>query len=519
MMTLPVVSIGHKALTIENVLELAAGRAHAELDPECCSRIAEAATFVAARVSADSQIYGVTTGVGKSVTTRVPPDLAGQLPLNLLRFHGCGTGAPLDSTQAAAVVAVRVASLARGHSGVRPEVVERLCRLLNLRILPRIPSIGSVGASGDLTPLSYLAALLVGEREALVPAADPGLPARVVPASEALRAADLAPLRLLAKESLSLMNGTSVVTGLACIAHGRAQRLARWVAALTAVASDVLGGNPEHFDARLFDLKPHPGQAAVARWIRADIDYDPARRAAPPARLQDRYSIRCAPHIAGVLVDSLIWMRSWIETEINSVNDNPIVDVEGDAILHGGNFYGGHVGFAMDALKTAVASIADLLDRQLTLLCDETTNAGLPVNLVGVRGPEQTVHHGFKAMGITASALAAEACKLTMPASAFSRSTESHNQDKVPMATLAARDCLNVLDWTETSAAIATLAVCQAVDLRDGAGCHSRARALHASVRSVVPMVREDRRMDLDIAAVLDLASRGTLAIGAIDPR
>lgn len=509
--TLPVVALGVQPLTIEGVLELAAGRATVAIDadPACRARIEAAAAFLARKLANNDHIYGVTTGVGDSVTTRVRADLAEAFSVNLMRFHGCGTGEILGETEAAAVLAVRLASLSRGHCGVRLHVVERLCALLNQRVLPRIPSIGSVGASGDLTPLSYVAALLVGEREA-------SLHGEVMPSAEALRAVGLEPLQLFAKESLSLMNGTSVMTALACIAYDRARRMARWVAALTATASDVLRGNPAHFDARLFDLKPHPGQSAVARWIRTDIAYDP-EHPGTPARLQDRYSIRCVPHIVGVLVDCLPWMRTWIETELNSVNDNPIVDADAEVILHGGNFYGGHIGFAMDALKTAVANLADLLDRQMALLCDTGTNAGLPVNLVSIQGPEASIHHGFKAMAIAASAIAAEACKLTMPASVFSRSTECHNQDKVPMATIAARDCLRILDLAETSASILTLALCQAVDLRGGERCHARALALHASVREAVPMVGADRRMDLDIAAVLELAKAGKLAIGDVD--
>ena len=507
----PVILLGQSPLTLEGVLAIAHGTSQVAIDQsqDCLARIDASAALIARLLGEPAAIYGVTTGVGDSVTTEVSPELAPQLPLNLLRFHGCGLGPMLSETQAAAVMAVRLASLVRGHSGVRLVVIQRICDLLNLRILPQIPSIGSVGASGDLTPLSYLAALLVGEREALVDG-------KVVPAKDALQHAGLHPLTFLPKESLTLMNGTSVMTALACSAFARALRLARWVAALTAAASDVLRGNPQHFDARLFALKPHPGQGLVAAWIREDIEYD-QRVTYDPARLQDRYSIRCVPQIVGVLIDGLLWQKTWIETEINSVNDNPIVDSAAGEILHGGNFYGGHIGFVMDGMKTSVANLADLLDRQLATLSDDHVNAGLPVNLVGVQGHESAAHHGFKAMAIATSALAAEALKLTMPASAFSRSTENHNQDKVPMATIAARDCLQILDLTEASAAIMTLAVCQAVDLRQQQNCHDRSRALHASVREVVPMLREDRRMDLDIAQVLRLHAEQRLQIGSAD--
>ncbi len=498
--------VGEHPLSIEDVLELAHGRAQLALDPQSRQRIAASADFLARLVARDQPVYGVTTGVGDSVTTAVPATLARELQLNLQRFHGCGVGPALEPHAAAAVLAVRVASLARGHSGVRVAVVERLCELLNKRILPQIPALGSVGASGDLTPLSYVAALLVGEREAWVEG-------RVVPAHQAMQRLAEPAFALREKESLSIMNGTSVMTALACLAFDRARRLCRWTAALSAVCSDVLQGNPGHFDARLFALKPHPGQARVAAWIAADIDHQVPRRAAL-ARLQDRYSVRCAPHVIGVLVDALAWMRPWIETEINSCNDNPLLDPETEQVLHGGHFYGGHVGFAMDSCKAAVASLCDLVDRQMAQLCDPAMNNGLPANLVRVGNGQAAAHHGFKAMAIATSALAAEACKLAMPAAVFSRSTECHNQDKVPMATIAARDCIQALDLAEWAASMLTLAAVQAVDLRQRTDCHARSLALHAAVRSAIEPVTADRRMDLDIAAVLDLHRSGALPIG-----
>ncbi len=506
------IALGHTPLTIEDVVDLAHGRAQAQLDadPSTVARRETSAAFLAEQLATGAAVYGVSTGVGDSVTTRVAAADFTNLSTNIMRFHGCGVGAPLTETQSAAVLAVRVASLARGYGGARPVVIQRLVDLLNLRILPCIPSIGSVGASGDLTPLSYVAAVLAGERTVSVAG-------EVVPSSVALARAQLAPLQLAPKESLTVMNGTSVTTALACLAFDRARWLTRWVASLTAMASDVLQGNPAHFDARLFELKPHPGLCEVAGWIRTDIEYDPDQPW-PGARLQDRYCIRCAPHVLGVLRDGLNWMRPWLEVEIHSVNDNPILHMETRTVLHGGNFYGGHLGFAMDSLKGAIASVADLLDRQMALLCDEHANHGLPANLRGGAGDGESARHGFKAMAILTSALAAEACKATMPASAFSRSTENHNQDKVPMATLAARDCLQILELTETAAAVLTLALCQAADLRAGAGCHARTLIVHAQVRQLIAPVGEDRQMDGDIATILELARAQTLAIGE-EPR
>lgn len=497
--------------SIEAIVSLAEGRARAQLaaDPAFRARIDGGVAHLRRRLDAGETVYGVTTGFGDSCVVAVRGGGIDDLPRNLVRFHGCGTGRILDEVEAAAVVAVRLAALARGWSAVRWELLELLAEFLNHRLLPRIPAEGSVGASGDLTPLSYLAALLLGERECT-------LGGEVLDAREGLERAGLRPLALAPKESLALMNGTSVMAALGCLAFTRARRLARLCAAITAMASDVSAGNRAHFDDRLFIAKPHPGQRLCAGWIREDIEYAGAQEG--PLRLQDRYSIRCAPHVIGVLVDALPMARAFLEVELSSANDNPLIDPETGEILHGGNFYGGHACFALDALKVAVANLADLVDRQIALVCNETMSNGLPANLVLRRGPEGAAHHGFKAMQISASALAAEALKLTMPASVFSRSTECHNQDKVSMGTIAARDCLRIVELTETVAAIGVLVMCQGVDLRGLERCHGRARAIHGAVRGSlgVPVVDADRRMDVDIAAILDAIRGDALPFGEV---
>jgi len=486
-------------VSLETVLALAHGR----LRPELARNSAGHARVEAGRaaferaLAEDRPVYGVTTGVGASVTTRIPSEERKRMPLHLLRFHGCGTGRLLDDEEAAAVVAVRLVSLARGWSGVRPVLLERLCELLAHRVLPCIPEEGSVGASGDLTPLSYLAALVVGEREAR-------LRGEEQPTRRALERVGLAPLELEPKESLALMNGTAVMTAIACLAWDRARRLARLACAVTAMASRATRGNPGHFDSRIFASKPHEGTVRAAAWIREDLE---GAAGEAPARLQDCYSIRCAPHVIGVLLDALDFGGRILEVEVNGADDNPLVDPEHGDVLHGGNFYGGHVAFAMDGLKAAVAGVADLLDRQLQLLCSPETSGELPPNLI--RG---AAHHGFKAMQISTSALAAEALKLTMPAASFSRSTEGHNQDKVSMGTIAARDARRVVELTETVASIALLAACQGLDLR-GEAAPPALGALRDAVRQRVPVLEEDRRQDRDIEAVRAMLSAGELPL------
>jgi histidine ammonia-lyase len=494
--------VGRTALTIEDVCAVAREGLPVELDrdPAYRQQIEAGTAFLDRMLKEEGVIYGVTTGYGDSCTNAVPGHLVEELPLQLSRFHGCGLGAHLSHVQARAVLVTRLASLSRGYSGVRWELLSRLAELLNLDIAPVIPEEGSVGASGDLTPLSYLVSLLVGEREASYRGA-------ICDAGELLDRLSLTPLTLRPKEGLAVMNGTAVMTALACEAYRRAEYLTRLTARLTALSSIALCGNRYHFDERLFEVKPHPGQCEIAAWIRQDLNVGEAPRNA--GRLQDRYSIRCAPHVIDVLRDSLAWMRAYIETELNSANDNPIIDAEGQHVLHGGHFYGGHVAFAMDGMKTCVANLADLMDRQLALLVDPKFNHGLPANLSGASDARAAINHGFKAVQIGASAWTAEALKLTMPASVFSRSTECHNQDKVSMGTIAARDCLRVLQLTEQVAAAQILAVIQAIQLRRReAGASADFSALSRqlldfveSVSAAFAFLEEDRALEPELRA------------------
>lgn len=490
-------TVGGKRLSIEDVTAVAQGRANVALSQDAAftARITKGAEYLRQLLANGEDVYGVNTGYGDSCTVTIPPELVAELPLHLTRFHGCGLGEILDEESTLAGMVCRLNSLAQGYSAVRPVLLERLTDLINHRVLPRIPAEGSVGASGDLTPLSYVAAALVGEREVLYRG-------EVQPAATALAAAGLAPIALAPKEGLAIMNGTAIMTGLSCLAFERAEYLTRLASRITALGSIAMKGNPGHFDPRLFAAKPHAGQIEVAAWIRGDLgpDHD------EPMRLQDRYSIRCAPHVIGVARDALSWMRRDIENELNSANDNPLVDPDAEAILHGGHFYGGHIAFAMDSLKNVVANLADLLDRQVALLVDARYNHGLPQNLSGTTGTRAAINHGFKAVQIGVSAWTAEALKLTLPASIFSRSTECHNQDKVSMGTIAARDCLRVLQLTEQVAAASLLVACQGVRLRlrnEGAEVPPQVMAFIDEIATRSAFVDEDRPLEAELRALV----------------
>ena len=487
-------------LAIEDIVDIAQGRASAELsdDPAFRAAIARGADFLERLLREDGTIYGVTTGYGDSCTVTVPPELVADLPHHLYTYHGVGLGEYFTPAQSRAILAARLASLSKGYSGVSVELLLQITCLLDAGLLPLIPSEGSVGASGDLTPLSYLAAVLCGEREVW-------RNGEQVSAAQALQEAGITPLRLRPKEGLAIMNGTAVMTALACLAYDRAGYLVKLTTRITAMASFAMDGNAHHFDEVLFSAKPHGGMQQVAAWLRGDLPTDTWERNGK--RLQDRYSIRCAPHVIGVLADAMPFFRTSIENELNSANDNPLIDADNERVLHGGHFYGGHIAFAMDGMKNAVANLADLLDRQMALLVDSRYNHGLPANLSGATGARAPINHGLKALQISASAWTAEALKLTMPASVFSRSTECHNQDKVSMGTIAARDCLRVLELTEQVVAALLITVRQGVWLRMQASPelqpHAALAAMQDALAADIKPVEEDRRLEPDLRVLL----------------
>jgi histidine ammonia-lyase len=440
-------------------------------------------------------VYGVTTGYGKSCGKRMPLEIALKNGVNIFTFHGCGTGEPIGIEETRAAIMCRIICLARGYSGVSVALLQQMADFLNHGITPVVPCEGSVGASGDLTPMSYIGACLMGEREVVYQD-------KIMPAAKALKTAGLKPYRYLPKEPLAMVNGTTTMTGIAVLAVERAWRILSAAIYSTALSIHALKGNSRHYHPVISEAKPFPGQTFVAAQIirllktklsALHLEDDSLET------LQDPYSLRCSPQVAGVLYDSLDWIKKWVEIEANSSNDNPIFDPTTGEVLMGGNFYGGHIAFAMDGLKAALASVADMCDRQIMLLVSPNLNRGLPGDLVRKSGKEKGLRHGFKAMSISSSALTAEALKATMPAASFSRSTESHNQDKVSMGTISARDAERVCTLTERVVAIHLLAAAQACDIRNNIEVRPLLAEVMEKIRSVSAPVIDDRAMDKDI--------------------
>ena len=494
-----VLVIGEHPLSIEDVVAVARQEKRVALPDsnEWHNLIQRGADFLDQLLQDEGVIYGVTTGYGDSCLVEIPAHQVNELPLHLSRFHGCGLGQNLDLISARAVVVTRLCSLARGYSGVSHALLERLVWMLNENVIPVIPSEGSVGASGDLTPLSYIAGALVGERDVY----DQG---QIVPVSQVYAEKGLEPLVMRPKEGLALMNGTAVMTAIACLNYKKAEQISLASTCITALNVLALEGNPSHFDEVLFAQKPHPGQQNIAAqlrdWLNSEVQTEHQS-----SRLQDRYSLRCAPHIIGVFEDSKVWLRQFIENELNSSNDNPLIDPVNLRVLHGGHFYGGHIAQAMDSLKIMIANIADLMDRQLAQLVDYKMNNGLPRNLTGATDERLPLNHGFKAVQIGVSAWTAEALKQTLSASIFSRSTECHNQDKVSMGTIAARDASRVIVLTEQVIAALCCASVQAIHLKTLDGKLSEVLAtFKAWVLKTFDYVVEDRPLQQELQQLVD---------------
>lgn len=530
-MTGDTVYIDGKSLTLGDVMAVARGGARVELSDalDVRRRIEETWQLNHDLMREGVPIYGVTTGVGASVGHQIASDRASLMQSYLIRLNGCGTGPTLPVDYARAVVLMRANCFAKGHSAVRPILIERLLDLLNHDYVPVIPEQGSVGASGDLIPGSYIAAALMGERKVMHEG-------RVMPSSEVWEELGKEPLVLDAKEGLALVNGTHLMTGIAALAVLDAERVAQTADICSAMLCEALTGIVSAFHPFIHAVKAHPGQRRSASAIRSLLQtsqlvrpYEQTLAEAGrmeeagyrelPVKIQDTYSLRCAPQCIGALYDTLSWARQWITTEMNSANDNPLYDLEHRQVHSGGNFSGFHVALAMDALKTAVASVADLVDRQFELMVDEKYSNGLTPNLIAPlpdNHPEKGIYHGFKVMQLALSALAAEALNKCMPMTVFSRSTECHNQDKVSMGSIAARQARDVIEIAERCCAIHLLGACQAADLR-GADKLGRTRSVYERIRAVSPFVERDRELEEDIYAVAEMIHSGVL-LDALKP-
>ena len=487
-------------LTIGDVWDVAVNRRRATLGARGRDR-AEAARVLLEGQAGD-HTYGVNTGFGRFVSETIPPEQAAELQLRLLRSHACGVGEPYPDDVVRGAMVLRANALAKGYSGVRVETIELLLAVLDAGIVPRVPARGSVGASGDLAPLAHLALPLVGEGAAT-------LGGQTVGGRAALEAAGLEPIVLVAKEGLSLINGTQFMTAMASLALVRALRLAEAADIACAMSLEALQGTPTSFHPAIHAARPHPGQEASAAHLRALL----AESAIVEShrwcdKVQDAYALRCAPQVHGASRDLLGYVERTVAVEINAATDNPLVLLDAELIVSNGNFHGQPVAIGLDCLAIACAELANISERRTERLVNPSLSDGLPPFLVA---REEGLNSGFMIPQYVAAALVSENKSLCHPASVDSIPTSAGQEDHVSMGNAAGLKALQVVANAERVLAIELLAGAQAVEflapLEPGVGV----RAARAFVRTLSERVREDRPLADDIENVAAAIREGRL--------
>jgi len=497
-------------LTPEAVRDVAVKRQSVLLDPDARASVGRAREVVDALVAGNKISYAITTGVGKLSDVRIAGEQIREMQVNLVRSHAVGVGEPLAAAEVRAMMLLRANSLSKGFSGVRAEIVDALCEMLNRGVTPFVPSQGSVGASGDLAPLAHLALALIGEGECLD---DGGIR---ISSAEALRRAQIKPVVLEAKEAVSLINGTQGMLAVGILALLAAETLVDTADVIGALTLDALHGTDAAFDERIHRARPHPGQLKTAGNLRRMLEGSEIRESHRDcARVQDAYSLRCMPQVHGAVRDTLAHCRAVMETEINSAVDNPLVfvknpkhaDGEGD-VISGGNFHGEPVAFALDFLGIALSALAGVSERRLERLVNPALNEGLPPFLAAGAG----LNSGFMMPQVTAAALVSENKILAHPASADSITTSGNKEDFVSMGMTAALKLKRIIENTRNAMAIEAMAAAQALDFVAPLKTGKRGLAAYAAIRSVCPTMDKDRVMYHDFARIADLIASGKVA-------
>ena len=497
-------------LTLEAVREVAliGDRRPVLLAPDAREAVESARAVVNAVVANNKLAYAITTGVGQLSDVRIAGDQIRELQVNLVRSHAAGVGEPLSVAETRAMMLLRANSLAKGCSGVRPVVIDTLCEFLNRGVTPMVPSQGSVGASGDLAPLAHLALALIGEGECID---DQG--ARIA-AAAALKRAQIKPLVLEAKETISLINGTQGMLAVGTLALLAAEILVDTADVLGALCCDALKGTDVAFDERIHKARPHSGQLKSAANLRRMLEGSQIRESHRDCgKVQDAYSLRCIPQVHGAVRDTLAHGRDVFEVEVNSAVDNPLVFVrdasqaEGD-IISGGNFHGQPLAFALDFLAIALTALAGISERRLERLVNPALNEGLPPFLAADAG----LNSGFMLPQVTAASLVSENKVLAHPASADSITTSGNKEDYVSMGMTAAMKLTRIVANTRNVLAIEAMAVAQALDFLAPLKTSKRGQSAHAAIRAVCPTMVKDRVMYQDFTRLAELIASGKVA-------
>lgn len=490
---------GH--LSLEQLQSIHAGGVRVELDHHARAGIRASAALVQRHAAGDAPVYGVNTGFGKLASTRISKADLAQLQLNLIRSHSVGVGAPLSPEVVRLMLVTKAASLARGHSGVREEVIDAILDVYNEGLVPYVPAQGSVGASGDLAPLSHMTLALLGEGEFL-------LHGERRPAAEVLANHGLKPLTLEAKEGLALINGTQTSTALALHALFAFEPVLESALVIGALTVDAARGSDGPFDPRIHAVRGQPGQIDVAQYYRALLAGSAIRasHAEGDDRVQDPYCLRCQPQVVGACLDQLRYAARVLLREANAVTDNPLVFADEGLMVSGGNFHAEPVALAADAMATAIAEVGAIAERRIAMLIDAGVSR-LPPFLTRDAG----LNSGFMIAHVTAAALASENKSLAHPASVDSLPTSANQEDHVSMATFAARRLQAMIDNVAHILGVEYLAAAQGIEFLRPLTSSTTLEAAQALLRAQCPSVDTDRYLAPDIERAAAIVKRGEL--------
>jgi histidine ammonia-lyase len=495
------IQLDGSSLTIEQLLRIADEREPVALAPDARERVRVSRAVVERRALSDEPAYGINTGFGSFADVKIAPDALEALQLNLLRSHAAGVGHPLPVRSVRATMALRANVLAKGFSGIRVDTLEALIALLNRGVHPSVPSRGSVGASGDLAPLAHLALVLVGEGEVLEDDED----RNVIPGANALARAGLKPVTLGPKEGLALINGTQPSTAVLALALAAAEQLARAADIAAALSIDALLGSIHPFEARIHDARPFAGQRTSAANIEALMTGSGINKSHEHCgKVQDAYSMRCAPQVHGAAREALRFVRDTVTIEANSATDNPMVFADTGDVVSCGNFHGAPIAVAADLLAAAIVPLATISERRTGRLVDPALS-GLPAFLTTRGG----LNSGLMLAQVTAAAVASELKTLAHPAGVDTIPTTANKEDHVSMSMTAALKAERAVGRARDVIAIEILCACQAIDLLAPRTTSPALARVHALVRSHVPTLVDDRAPSPDILAIAQLiASR-----------
>ncbi|WP_440977243.1 histidine ammonia-lyase [Pseudoxanthomonas winnipegensis] len=480
------------------------------LDPACHEAVARSAQTVQAIVDTGAPVYGINTGFGKLATVRIADADLATLQRNIVLSHAAGVGEPMPARVVRLMLALKLASLAQGASGVQPATLALLEAMLQRDVLPLVPCQGSVGASGDLAPLSHMAAVMIGTGEAF-------FEGQRLPASDALARAGLAPCVLGAKEGLALLNGTQYSTAYALAGLFEIQTVFQAALVTGALSTEAAKGSDTPFDPRIHALRGQPGQIAVADALRALMAGSAIREShrENDVRVQDPYCLRCQPQVMGAALDVMGAAARTLEIEANGVSDNPLVFTDTGEALSGGNFHAEPVAFAADMLAMAVCEIGSISERRIAMLVDPALS-GLPAFLT----PRPGLNSGFMIPQVTAAALVSENKQRAMPASVDSIPTSANQEDHVSMAAHGARRLLDMARNAANVVGIELLAAAQGCDFHAPLASSAALESVRALLRAQVPTLQEDRYFHPDMVVATELVRGGALveAVGADGP-